>query len=131
MSTSYNNLPELKAFRKELRNKLTPAEAALWNQLKQKQLAGVKFRRQHSIGLYIVDFYAPAKALAIELDGDYHFSSSQAEYDNERTLFLQQFGVKVLRFENELVFTLLDVVLEEIKGELEWKMYTQPPHLSR
>ena len=58
-----------KTKRKKLRNNLTPAEAALWNLLKNSQLEGRKFRRQHSVGFYILDFYCPSERMAIELDG--------------------------------------------------------------
>ena len=88
MSEQINNIPELRTFRKTLRNKLTPAEAALWTVLKQSQLDGRKFRRQHSVGYYILDFYCPAEKLAVELDGEVHNSVSAQEYDRERTMFL-------------------------------------------
>ena len=61
-----NNLPTLRTFRKELRNNLTPAEARLWTLLKGSQLAGRKFRRQHSVANYILDFYCPSERLAVE-----------------------------------------------------------------
>ncbi|WP_255518216.1 endonuclease domain-containing protein [Fulvivirga sp. M361] len=63
------NKPELKKFRKELRNNGTSAEATLWTMLKNKQLEGRKFRRQYSVGYYILDFYCTSERLAIELDG--------------------------------------------------------------
>jgi len=66
-----NNLPALKYFRRKLRSKMTPAEAKLWTYLKGKQLEGKKFRRQHSVSRYILDFYCPSSKLAIELDGPY------------------------------------------------------------
>ena len=101
-----HNLPELKTFRKELRNHLTPAEATLWDLLKNRQLDGRKFRRQHSIGSYIVDLYCPMENLAIELDGEAHNSAVRAERDRERDLFLQHAGILVLRFENQVVLTI-------------------------
>ena len=110
------NLPYLKTFRKELRNNLTPAEAALWKQLKGKQLEGRKFRRQHSVGNYILDFYCPTEQIAIELDGQGHFEATQAEYDRERDLFLEHFGIRVLRFENKVVWDNLDGLLDEVKS---------------
>ena len=110
-----NNLPYLKTFRRELRNNLTPAEATLWKHLQRKQLGGRKFRRQHSIGNYIVDFYCPAERLAIELDGQGHYTATGQEKDAERTAFLNEFDVNVIRFENKWVFRDLEGVLEEIK----------------
>jgi very-short-patch-repair endonuclease len=69
MPRQVNNRPELKQIRRELRHNLTPAEATLWRCLQNKQLAGRKFRRQHSVGSYVLDFYCPSEMLAIELDG--------------------------------------------------------------
>ena len=115
-----NNLPELKTFRRELRNHLTPAEAKLWSYLKEKKFQGRKFRRQHSVGPFILDFYCPAERLAIELDGQVHLSVSARDYDRERDLFLAHYGVLVLRFENKLVFDCPDCVLSRIKECYGW-----------
>jgi len=112
-----HNLPYLKTFRKELRNNLTPAEATLWKMLQKRQLDGRKFRRQHSVANYILDFYCPSEKLAIELDGQGHFEATQAEYDYERDLFLKEFGIKVLRFENKIVFEDTEWMLEKIRKE--------------
>src|SRR5688572_4154961 len=97
---SLNNLPQLKALRKELRSNLTPAEAALWKALQRGQLEGRKFRRQHSFGNYILDFYCPSGKLAVELDGRYRFSDGGFKADSERSAFLESHGIKVLRFES-------------------------------
>ena len=111
------NLPELKTFRKRLRRNLTPAEAALWKMLQGKKLEGRKFRRQHSVDKYILDFYCPSENLAVELDGEGHVNYSAEEYDMERTLFLNTFGIRVLRFENRSVFEEPEGVLEMIRRE--------------
>ncbi len=110
-----NNLPYLKTFRKNLRKNLTPAEAKLWTMLKGRQMEGRKFRRQHSVANYILDFYCPEERLAIELDGQGHFEDTQAEYDRERDLFLEACGIRVLRFENKWVWDNPDGLLEEVK----------------
>jgi very-short-patch-repair endonuclease len=110
------NLPYLKTFRRELRNNLTPAEAALWKMLKGKQLEGRKFRRQHSVGNYILDFYCPSEQIAIELDGQGHFEATQAEYDRERDLFLNHYGIRVLRFENKWVWDNPEGLLDTVRG---------------
>jgi very-short-patch-repair endonuclease len=110
-----NNLPHLKYFRKALRQNLTPAEAKLWTYLKGKQLQGRKFRRQHSVGNYILDFYCPSEKLAIELDGEVHNTVQAAEYDKERDLFLANTGIKVLRFENKVVFQNPEGLLGEVE----------------
>jgi len=85
---SLNNLIGLKTKRKELRNFLTPAEARLWNYLKNSQL-GFKFRRQHSVEYYILDFYCPKKMLAIELDGSPHDTDQGYIQDRLRDKDLQ------------------------------------------
>ena len=113
-----HNLPELKTFRKELRNHATPAEVRMWTYLKDRQFEGRKFRRQHSIGGYILDFYCPSEQLAIELDGKPHFYPEAIEYDRERDLFLQHFGVLVLRFVNRWVFENPEGVLNHIREHL-------------
>jgi len=115
-----NNLPHLKTFRKELRNNLTPAEAKLWTYLQNSQLEGRKFRRQHSVANYILDFYCPSEKLAIELDGEVHNNVEQAEYDRERDLFLLATGIKVLRFENRVVFENPQGLLDDVKNEYGW-----------
>ncbi|HNP17173.1 MAG TPA: N-6 DNA methylase [Fulvivirga sp.] len=122
-----NNLPHLKTFRKELRNNSTPAEATLWTLLSGKKLEGRKFRRQHSVANYILDFYCPSEKLAIELDGQGHFEATQAEYDAERDLFLNHYGIKVLRFENKEVFKHSEALLEQVKSEFGW--YNNHPAL--
>ncbi len=111
-----HNIHSLKEKRRELRNNLTPAEATLWKCLQNKQLDGRKFRRQHSVGNYILDFYCPSEKLCIELDGAEHFTSAGFEYDTERTAFLNGCGIRVIRFENKLIFQSLEMVLEEIKS---------------
>ena len=114
------NRPPLKSRRKELRNGSTPAETKLWSMLQHSNLGGYKFRRQHSVGFYILDFYCPSERLAVELDGDSHFTDDAIEYDHERTTYLNALNIKVVRFLNTDVYDNLNVVceriLEEIKG---------------
>ena len=104
--------------RKHLRNNSTGAEILLWAYLKQSKIKGIKFRRQQSIGNYIVDFYCPEKKLAIELDGDFHFDEEVQIYDQERTNFINKLGIKVLRFENQEVLYNLENVLKSIADEI-------------
>ncbi len=115
-----NNLPHLKTFRRKLRKNLTPAEAVFWKVVQNSNLEGRKFRRQHSIGNYILDFYCPSEKLAVELDGQVHFNDAARESDYERKLFLQNYGIKVLRFENRRVFEDLEWVLDVIKSNFGW-----------
>ena len=115
MTRFLNNSPELKQFRRDLRNNMTKAEIMLWKYIKNKQLDGRKFRRQFSVGKYILDFYCMEENLAIELDGNDHFTEAGYEYDIKRDGFLKEQGITVLRFENAEVFENLEDVLENIK----------------
>lgn len=89
--------------------------------LEESQLDGRKFRRQHRVGSYILDFYCLSERLAIELDGAGHDSADAQEYDRERNLFLTCFGVKVLRFENKWVFQETEAELTDIKNQFGWR----------
>ena len=104
-----------KPHRKRLRNESTSAEATLWLALKNKQLDGLRWRRQHGIGPYIVDFYCPGAKLAVELDGAVHSTPQAQDYDDARTHHLTASGVRVLRFENRAVFEQPDAVLAAIR----------------
>jgi len=115
MKTTHHNRSELKSTRKALRNSLTSAEATLWRALQNSQLDGRKFRRQHSIGNYVLDFYCPAERLAVELDGQGHFTVSGETSDTERIAFLQTMLIRVVRFENKMVFEQIEFVLEAIR----------------
>ena len=124
---SLPNIPPLKARRRELRNSPTPAEIVLWNCLRRKQLLGKKFRRQFSVGKYVLDFYCVECNLAIELDGAQHFDVIRQEYDEERTAFLMQQGMEIVRFENKTVFENLEAVLETIREAVRKTTDVLPP----
>jgi very-short-patch-repair endonuclease len=109
------NFPQYKARRRELRNDPTAAEAILWRYLQKRQLLGRKFRRQCSIGRYIVDFFCPECDLAIELDGAPHFGELGEEYEAQRAAFLKEMGFEVIRFENRIVAHNIEAVLETIR----------------
>jgi very-short-patch-repair endonuclease len=117
MSENLNNLPNMKSFRKNLRHNMTPAEAKLWGLLKHKSI-GKKFRRQFSIGKYVLDFYCHESKLAIELDGEGHWQDAQILHDEKRTQFLEKQGICVLRFENKIVWDNSEWLLSEIKKRL-------------
>ncbi len=119
MITKLNNLPYLKDTRRHLRRNMTGAELVLWEILKGKKLCGRKFRRQHSIGYYIVDFYCSSENLIIELDGQHHYTPEGIVKDIERDEHLALMGKKVLRFENREVLNDLTVVLKKIKAEFK------------
>ena len=114
--TGGNNSHLLIEKAKENRNNPTEAEAALWSQLRNKQLDGYKFRQQHLIGDFIVDFVCLSKKLVIEVDGGIHKETK--EYDEERTKILADRGFEVLRFKNEEVLGDIDVVLEKVSNNL-------------
>ena len=115
--TGGNNAYKLIEEAKRMRKEPTEAEAALWELLRDKKL-GDKFRRQHLIDDFIVDFVCLSKNLIIEVDGGYHNDLTQKEYDEQRTLFLNEKGFKVIRFTNEEVLANTEAVLKEIKEEL-------------
>lgn len=119
-SERIHDIPHLKTFRTKLRKRMTPAEASLWKTLQNSKFEGRKFRRQHSVGSYILDFFCYSERLGIELDGQVHFNERAAEYDYERKLFLNLFGIKILRFENFLVFQEREYVLNRIEGSFGW-----------
>ena len=107
---------------RQMRTSPTPAEAQLWQFLRKQQLGGYKFRRQHRIGAYIVDFYCPQAKLVIELDGEIH--NDQKEYDQKRQDDLQALGYTVIRFKNQTVFSEIDSVLATILKSI---VNIQPP----
>lgn len=116
-----HNNPALKQFWRQLRNNATSAEAVLWTYLKNRQLKGRKFRRQHSIGKYIVDFYCPQENLVIELDGEDHFWQKGLNKDAARTNFLNSLGLKIIRFENKWVFNDIAHILSTIQDSFAGK----------
>jgi len=118
--TDIHTLPHLTDFRTSLRKSLTPAEATLWKLLKNSKLDGRKFRRQHSIGNYILDFYCPSEKLAVELDGAGHFSGQGEENDRERTAYLKKHDIRVIRFENRMVFEELEWVADVIRSNFRF-----------
>ena len=115
--TGGNNAYRLIEEAKRMRKEPTDAEAALWELLRDKKL-GDKFRRQHLIDDFIVDFVCLSKNLVIEVDGGYHNDPTQKEYDQQRTLYLNEKGFKVIRFTNEEVLGNTEAVLTKIKDIL-------------
>ena len=123
MTLHYNQASQRKK-RRALRSNATVAERRLWLRLKGQQL-GVKFRRQYSVDAFVVDFYAPGCKLAIEVDGDSHFTDDGIAYDSERTSYLEKFGILVIRFMNAEIFENLDGVVERIGTAVQER--SQPP----
>ena len=114
MQQIFNN-PKLKDRRKQLRKNQTEAEGLLWRQLRNKQINDLKFYRQYSVGGYILDFYCPSKRLAVEVDGGQHNAPEYQAYDKERSLYLKQHGITVVRFWNNEVKDNLPGVVDQIK----------------
>jgi type I restriction enzyme M protein len=99
---------------RELRQAQTPAEEVLWQLLRNRQLAGLKFRRQHQIGDYITDFYCDERKLVVELDGEVHDTPHKAKADSKRQKYLESIGLTVLRFRNQTVLESPQSVIEKI-----------------
>jgi very-short-patch-repair endonuclease len=106
-----------KPLRQELRKNASPIERLLWAKLRGGQL-GVKFRRQQGIGPYVVDFYCPTASLVIEVDGESHYWAGKQDYDKARDCYIEQQGLKILRFSNLDVIHGLDGVLTRIQDIL-------------
>jgi len=119
MGRQLHNLRPLRTYRRNLRTNATPAEQQLWAHLRRRQLDGWRFRRQYSVGRYILDFFCPAARLAVEVEGARHREVGQAAYDAERTKWLAETeGIRVLRFWNREVSHELATVTKRIRREL-------------
>lgn len=110
----YFNQTTYKNRRQALRNNAPKAEHLLWAKLKSKQLLGYKFRRQYSVGPYVIDIYCPALKLAIEVDGVSHLQEDSTDQDGPRQNFIESFGIQFLRFTNDEIYRNMDGVLYSI-----------------
>ena len=108
--------PQLLVFAKSMRHTATDAESLMWQLLRAKRFMNLKFRRQHVIAPYIVDFYCHELGLVIELDGSQHNTEDGRVYDVERTKFLEALGLKVVRYWNYELLRDNDIVLEDLWG---------------
>lgn len=106
--------PKIVVAARDQRRQPTEAEDILWEALRDRRLNGVKFRRQHPFGRYVLDFFCVKHQLAIEIDGEIHRKKNQIEHDIERTAFLEEIGVQLIRFRNEEVKNLLGQVIKRI-----------------
>ncbi len=104
---------------RKLRRDSTDAERRLWHHLRNRQLAGTKFRRQHQFGRYVLDFFSAEANLAIECDGSQHLSSDGAARDRVRDEYLRAKGLRVLRFTNDEILTNTEGDVIEILRTLE------------
>ena len=107
-----------KSFRKDLRNEMPSAERILWNHLRKRQLLDFKFRRQHGVGPYVVDFFCPALRLVVEVDGDSHFRLKEQEHDKKRDEYLKHVKLHVVRFTNDQIYQDLEEVLRELANKI-------------
>lgn len=114
MTQNIFNKTEYKQRRQTLRNNMTEPEKRLWSILRNNQL-GVKFRRQHGIGHYIVDFYCPELKLIIEVDGESHFSEDAQAYDKIRDTFMLELGLSTIRIKNHDVMTNIEGISQYIQ----------------
>lgn len=114
MGQLIHNRKAMEEVRRGLRKDPTPFESLLWARLRGSQLEGYKFRRQHSVGVYILDFYCPAKRLCVEVDGNVHDSEAAVVHDKERDETLAQVDITTIRFTNNEVATDIESVLKGI-----------------
>ncbi|MCA9609601.1 MAG: DUF559 domain-containing protein [Myxococcales bacterium] len=103
---------------RDLRSRSTDAERRLWRHLRGRRLLGHRFRRQHPLGPYILDFFCAAARLCVEVDGDQHGDPTQREHDERRSAYLRDAGIDELRFANHEVLHETDAVLEVVARRL-------------
>ncbi len=118
METKHRIHPAILARAREMRHPQTVAETTLWHVLRNRQI-GFKFRRQHPIERFIIDFYCAEAKLLIEVDGETHCQPGQEEYDKVRTEYLEELGYKVIRFSNNDVRYNIGAVANEILQTIE------------
>jgi very-short-patch-repair endonuclease len=123
---SYDRTPAKTARARALRRAMTDSEKTLWSRLRADRL-GVSFRRQHPVGPYVLDFYAPMARLAVELDGGQHGTETGIAKDAARTAWLAARGIRVLRFWNNQVFENIDGVLLTIHAETQALLAASTP----
>jgi len=121
----YGASPEIFRLASELRKNITKAEKLVWEKVRKKQILGLRFRRQHPIDKYIVDFYCHPARLVVEIDGDIHLKPENKELDKIRNKDLENLDLMVIRFTNKQVFENLDEVVNAITSTIVKKV----PHL--
>ena len=117
-------LPVVEASAREMRHRPTPAERVLWDMLRTAPVGGLKWRRQHPVGRFVLDFCCPQLRLVVELDGEVH--AYQASYDEDRTDHLARHGYHVIRFANRDVFDHPDAVLATIASACQSRSALPP-----
>ncbi len=119
MKEQIHNKREMLERRKKLRNNATQEEKLLWKYLRKSYVADAKFRRQHSVGYYVLDFYCPEVRLAVELDGGGHYTEEVMEYDKTRDEYLKALNIKTIRFNNRDVKNNMTGILDLLGDEIE------------
>jgi very-short-patch-repair endonuclease len=114
--------PETLRLAAELRNTMTEAEKILWKHLRNRQLAGYRFRRQHPVNEFIIDYFCYEAMIAVEVDGEVHNDATQIEYDMERTRILNKLGIAVVRFSNidveNSTYEVINQIIEILKKRI-------------
>ena len=113
----YND-PSRKPDRRRLRKDATDAERKLWDILRNRQINGLKFLRQYSVGRYVLDFYCPEQRLAIEIDGSQHADIHGQRRDVQRDGYLKELNIRVIRFWNTDVLQNIEGVVQRLREEL-------------
>jgi very-short-patch-repair endonuclease len=121
------NRTNQKIKRKTLRKNLPLAEIILWDRLKGRQLEGYKFRRQYSVEDFVIDFYCPELKLAVEVDGDSHYTEDALLSDRKRQIEIETFGIRFLRFTNREVYENLEGILLKIEERIKQITSPTPP----
>jgi len=117
--------------KRRLRMEMTVVEQRLWSRLRLSQLQGHKFRRQHGIGPYIVDFYCPERSLVLEVDGETHAEANQMRYDKKREAYLKSLGLRIVRYTNEDVLHNLEGVWADLERQVGSTGTSPSPSLPR
>jgi very-short-patch-repair endonuclease len=115
LTSNHNASPKIFENARFLKKVMSPAESLLWRNLRGSRLNGLKFRRQHPIKTYILDFYCHEKQLAVEIDGEIHENPENRQYDESRTKELSALNIQVIRFSNQEVLNNISEVLKRIK----------------
>jgi len=115
---SRDKTPErILGYARSMRKNPTEAEELLWTKLRGRRLTKLKFRRQQHLKGFILDFYCESARLGVEVDGEIHLEKEQQEYDNQRTEYLAEYGIKIIRFRNHQVLNTISDVLSIISKE--------------
>lgn len=131
MARAKQGQPEFLNLKRRLRSDMTGPEQQLWLKLRARQFQGLKFRRQHGIGPYIVDFYCPERLLVLEIDGESHADAGQILKDQKRNTYLNSLGLQVIRYLNGDVTNNLAGVLEDLQKQLSEDSTSPHPSLRR